>query len=64
VVVLVLPNLPGSFANLPELGIGLAEVVLVCYALEALSFSPLQGTRWLRATAAMFLLALAVRPWL
>ena len=62
VVALVLPNLPDSSMNTPALGVGLAELVLVCYALEALCFSPLPGTRWLRSLTALFLLAVAVRP--
>jgi UDP-GlcNAc:undecaprenyl-phosphate GlcNAc-1-phosphate transferase len=62
VVVLIVPNLPDSFVSLPALGVGLAELVLLCYALEALSFSSLRGTRWLRATIALFLLGIALRP--
>lgn len=61
-VVLIVPNLPDSFANSPGLGVGLAELVLVCYALEALSFTSLRSIRWLRSTTVLFLLAIALRP--
>jgi UDP-GlcNAc:undecaprenyl-phosphate GlcNAc-1-phosphate transferase len=60
-VVLIVPNLPDSFINLPALGVGLAELVLLCYAFEALSFSSLRGTRWLRSITAVFLLGIALR---
>jgi hypothetical protein len=62
VVVLIAPNLPDSFAGTPALGVGLAELVLLCYAIEALSFSSLRSIRWLRGTTAIFLLAIALRP--
>jgi hypothetical protein len=62
VVVLIVPNLPDSFASSPAIGSGLAELVLLCYAIEALSFGSLHTIRWLRGTALVFLLAVAVRP--
>ena len=62
VVVLIVPNLPDSFANSPALGSGLVELVLLCYAIEALSFSSLQTIRWLRGIALVFLVAIAMRP--
>jgi UDP-GlcNAc:undecaprenyl-phosphate/decaprenyl-phosphate GlcNAc-1-phosphate transferase len=61
VVVLIVPNLPDSFISLPALGVGLAQLVLLCYAFEALSFSSLRGIRWLRGAAAVFLLGIALR---
>lgn len=60
-VVITVPNLPGSIASARSLGLAVAEVVLLFYALEALSFAASHRWRWLAGSAAVFLFGLALR---
>ena len=62
VVVLAVPNLPDSIASARSLGLGLGEVVLLCYSFEALSLNSLHSTRWLRSVTVIFLAVIALRP--
>jgi UDP-GlcNAc:undecaprenyl-phosphate GlcNAc-1-phosphate transferase len=60
-VVLTVPNLPNSIASARSLGVTVAELVLLFYGLEALSFAAGQRWRWISAVAAVFLFGLALR---
>jgi UDP-GlcNAc:undecaprenyl-phosphate GlcNAc-1-phosphate transferase len=58
-VVLTVPNLPNSAASARSLGITVAELVLLFYGVEALSFAVGKRWRWVSGAAAAFLLSLA-----
>jgi UDP-GlcNAc:undecaprenyl-phosphate GlcNAc-1-phosphate transferase len=60
-VVLTVPNLPNSIASARSLGITVAELVLLFYGLEALSFAAGHRWRWVSGAAAVFLFGLALR---
>lgn len=60
-VVATVPNLPDSVASTRSLGLAVAELVLLFYALEALSFSAGVRWRWITASTVAFLIGLAVR---
>jgi len=62
-LVITVPNLPGSVVNARSMGLALAELVLLLYAIEALSHASRCHWRWLSAGAAAFLLGLAARAW-
>jgi UDP-GlcNAc:undecaprenyl-phosphate GlcNAc-1-phosphate transferase len=61
VIAVTIPNLPGSIASAHSLGLAVAELVLLFYALEALSFAAGRHWRWLSAAAAAFLYAVVLR---
>jgi UDP-GlcNAc:undecaprenyl-phosphate/decaprenyl-phosphate GlcNAc-1-phosphate transferase len=61
-VALVVPSLPGSF-GLPDGGaLGIAKLVIVFYAIEALVNRAEVPVIWLRAAAAVLLAGLVMRP--
>jgi UDP-GlcNAc:undecaprenyl-phosphate GlcNAc-1-phosphate transferase len=60
-VVLTVPNLPNSIASARSLGFTVAELVLLFYGLEALSFAAGRRWRWISGAAAVFLFGLALR---
>jgi UDP-GlcNAc:undecaprenyl-phosphate GlcNAc-1-phosphate transferase len=60
-VVLTVPNLPNSIASARSLGVTVAELVLLFYGIEALSFAAGRRWRWISAAAAVFLFGLALR---
>jgi UDP-GlcNAc:undecaprenyl-phosphate GlcNAc-1-phosphate transferase len=60
-VVITIPNLPGSIASARSLGLAVAELVLLFYALETLSFAASRCWRWLSAATAVFLFSLVLR---
>jgi UDP-GlcNAc:undecaprenyl-phosphate GlcNAc-1-phosphate transferase len=61
-VALVVPSLPGSF-GLPDGGaLGIAKLVILFYAIEALVSRVEMKVVWLRIAAAMLLVGLIVRP--
>jgi UDP-GlcNAc:undecaprenyl-phosphate/decaprenyl-phosphate GlcNAc-1-phosphate transferase len=61
-VALVVPSLPGTFA-LPDGGAaGIAKLVILFYALEALLSRVDLGVVWLRLATASLLLGLILRP--
>ncbi len=59
-VVITVPNLPGSVASGRSMGWAVGELVLLFYALEAVSSASVSRKRWLRAAAAAFLFGLAL----
>ena len=61
VVVVTVPNLPGSVASAQSLGLGVAELVVLFYAIEAMSLASVSRQRWLRASMAVFLFGLVLR---
>jgi len=60
-VVLTVPNLPDSIASTRALGLAIAELVLLFYALEALSLTVGSRWRWVTGGAALFMFGLALR---
>jgi hypothetical protein len=60
-LVVTVPNLPDSIASTRALGFAIAELVLLFYALEALSLSSGPQWRWLTGGAAVFLFGIALR---
>jgi UDP-GlcNAc:undecaprenyl-phosphate GlcNAc-1-phosphate transferase len=60
-VVLTVPNLPNSIASARSMGVTVAELVLLFYGLEALSFAAGRRWRWVSGVAAVFLFGLALR---
>jgi hypothetical protein len=60
-LVVTVPNLPDSIASTRALGFAIAELVLLFYALEALSLSSGSHWRWLAGGAAVFLFGIALR---
>lgn len=60
-LVVTVPNLPNSIASARALGLAIAELVLLFYALEALSLTSGHRSRWLTASAALFLFGVALR---
>jgi UDP-GlcNAc:undecaprenyl-phosphate GlcNAc-1-phosphate transferase len=60
-IVATVPNLPDSIASTSSLGVTVAELVLLFYALEALALAVGQRWRWLNGAVAVFLLGLALR---
>jgi hypothetical protein len=60
-VVITVPNLPGSIASARSLGLAVAELVLLFYALETLSFAASRYWRWLSGGTAVFLFGLVLR---
>jgi UDP-GlcNAc:undecaprenyl-phosphate GlcNAc-1-phosphate transferase len=59
--VAIVPNLPGSIVSGQSLGPAVAELVLLVYALEALSIAAAHRWRWLSGAAVAFLFGLALR---
>jgi len=55
------PNLPDSIASTRSLGLTIAELVLLFYALEALTLTAGPRWRWVSGSAAVFLVGLVVR---
>jgi UDP-GlcNAc:undecaprenyl-phosphate/decaprenyl-phosphate GlcNAc-1-phosphate transferase len=60
-LVLTLPNLPNSVANIRSLGWTIGELVVLFYALETLSQAVGRRWRWLSGTAVLFLIGLMMR---
>jgi hypothetical protein len=60
-LVVTVPNLPDSIASTRALGLAIAELVLLFYALEALSLTSGYRSRWLSASTALFLFGVALR---
>jgi hypothetical protein len=60
-LVITVPNLPGSVVNVRSMGLAVAELVLLLYAFEALGHASPRHWRWLSGGAAAFLLGLAAR---
>jgi len=60
-LVITVPNLPGSVVNVRSMGLAVAELVLLLYAFEALSHASRRHWRRLSGGAAAFLLGLAAR---
>ena len=60
-LVITVPNLPDSAAYARTMGLRLAELVLLLYAVEALSFAVRGHWHWLSGAAATFLLGLVLR---
>jgi len=60
-LVITVPNLPGSVVNVRSIGLAVAELVLLLYAFEALSHASRRHWRRLSGGAAAFLLGLAAR---
>ncbi len=63
-LVITVPNLPNSIASTRALGFAIAELVLLFYALEALSLLSERRERWLTCGAAVFLFGVALRAML
>jgi UDP-GlcNAc:undecaprenyl-phosphate/decaprenyl-phosphate GlcNAc-1-phosphate transferase len=61
-LVVTVPNLPDSVASVRSLGLAVAELVLLFYAIETLSIAARSRWRWLSAAGAVFLFGLAMRP--
>lgn len=60
-VVVTVPNLPDSIASTRALGLAIAELVLLFYALEALSLTVGRRWRWVTGGAALFMFGIALR---
>ena len=60
-IVVTVPNLPDSIASTRSLGLTIAELVLLFYALEALTLTAGPRWRWVNGSAAVFLIGLVVR---
>jgi UDP-GlcNAc:undecaprenyl-phosphate GlcNAc-1-phosphate transferase len=60
-LVVTVPNLPDSIASTRALGYAIAELVLLFYAVEALSLTSGHRWRWLTGGTALFLFGVAVR---
>jgi UDP-GlcNAc:undecaprenyl-phosphate GlcNAc-1-phosphate transferase len=60
-IVVTVPNLPDSIASAGALGFAIAELVLLFYALEALSLTVGNRWRWVTGGAALFMFGVALR---
>jgi hypothetical protein len=60
-IVVTVPNLPDSVASTRSLGLSIAELVLLFYALEALTLTVGPRWRWVNGAAAVFLIGLILR---
>jgi UDP-GlcNAc:undecaprenyl-phosphate GlcNAc-1-phosphate transferase len=60
-IVVTVPNLPDSIASTRALGFAIAELVLLFYALEALSLTVGKRWRWMTGGAALFMFSIALR---
>jgi hypothetical protein len=60
-IVVTVPNMPDSIASTRSLGLTIAELVLLCYSVEALTLTAGPRWRWVNGAAAVFLIGLVLR---